>query len=122
MNRLACTVCLLLLSTACGTLEVRVVNTSEHDFDSVVIHGLTGDEIVDVDYGFVPAGDDSVYLEWDQLRSESPTTVVIGGTTLEFFAIDDLGKEMLNSGRYRYDVGVFSLSPPQLAVKTRKDE
>jgi hypothetical protein len=120
MNRLACTVCLLLLSTACGTLEVRVVNSGEQDLDSVVIHGIVDDEIIDVDYGSVPAGGDTDYIEWDQLREQSPTTVIIAGETFEFMPFDGLGTSVLTSGRHRHVVSV-SGNPPQLNVVTRPD-
>lgn len=116
-----CALLALLLTVACAPpLEVRVVNTSDQDFDSVVIHGVVGlDHFVDVDYGPVPAGGATDYIEWESLQEESPTTVVFGDETLEFRAFDPIGRDHLTSGRYRHVVTIVGV---QLRVATQPDD
>lgn len=81
-----------------GSVEIRVANRSDRDFDRVVVTFDPGR----VDYGAVVKGATSDYRRIQQAYRYALVEVTAGGQTFRFHPIDYVGETPLEPGRYTY--------------------
>lgn len=85
-----------------GSIEIRVANRSDRDFDSVVVTFDPGR----VDYGAVAKGATTDYRRIQQAYRYALVEVTAGGQTFRFHPIDYVGEAPLETGRYTYALNI----------------
>lgn len=85
-----------------GSIEIRVANRSDRDFDRVVATFDPGR----VDYGAVAKGATSDYRRIQQAYRYALVEVTAGGQTFRFHPIDFVGETPLEPGRYTYALSI----------------
>lgn len=85
-----------------GSIEIRVANRSDRDFDRVVVTFDPGR----VDYGAVAKGATSEYRRIQQAYRYALVEVTASGQTFRFHPIDFVGETPLEPGRYTYALSI----------------
>lgn len=97
------------LTTGGEAVEIRVQNMSDVDFDSVVIN-FVGQE---VDYGSIPAGQNTAYQTVDGAHHYASFRIEASGRTHEAMVIDYVGEVPLPAGNYTYLFDIVDGNPIQ---------
>ena len=86
-----------------GSVEVRIRNDSNLDFDRVRVQFPDQHE---VDYGPVPQGGVTAFQPTSRAYRYAGVSVEAGDQELAWQPIDYLGEQELSAGRYTYALGV----------------
>lgn len=79
---------------------IRITNASSYDFKNVYVN--TGSD--DHQYGDIPAGQSSAYVEYESAYRYAFVQLQINGDTFNIQPIDYVGETLLENGAYTYEI------------------
>ena len=97
-----------------GSVEIRIRNDSNVDFDRVQVQFPDQDE---VDYGPIPKGDVTDFRATTRAYRYAGVSVKTGDQHLSLQPIDYMGETELSAGRYTYSLDVNN---GQLTIQLEK--
>ena len=82
--------------------EIRLSNSSQHNFKNVIINTGTGE----VNFGDLDSGKQTEYKKFSKAYRYAFVKLEIDGKIYKIQPIDFVGEKALNDGRYAYQIGV----------------
>lgn len=82
--------------------EIRLSNSSQHNFKNVIIDTGTGE----VNFGDLDSGKQTEYKKFRKAYRYAFVKLEIDGKTYKIQPIDFVGEKALNDGRYAYQISV----------------
>ena len=82
--------------------EIRLSNSSQHDFKNIIINTGTGE----VAFGDLGSGKQTEYKKFDRAYRYAFVKLEIDGKVYTIQPIDYVGEKALNAGRYAYQINV----------------
>lgn len=91
-----------------ASIQIRLSNVSEYDFDHIVVNTSTGE----VDYGNLAAGQTTDYKSFETAYAYAFVQLEIDGKTYTIQPIDYMGATPLEAGNYTYQINANSSQDP----------
>jgi hypothetical protein len=80
--------------------EIRLSNSSQHNFKNIIINTGTGE----VDFGDLSSGKQTAYRKFDKAYRYAFVKLEIDGKAYTIQPIDYVGEKVLTDGRYTYQI------------------
>jgi hypothetical protein len=90
-----------------GDVQIRLSNTSDFDFEDIVLNTSTGD----VSYGSLNSRELSSYKTFEVAYSYAFIELTSGGNTYTLQPIDYVGETPLEKGKYTYQLDLEAQGP-----------
>ena len=114
---LSCAACQKKDDAAPSGVSIRVRNSSQFAFESVLVNTSDGEN----SYGQLAAGQSTDYKSFASAYRYAYVKVLVNGQMVVWQPIDYVGEKKLENGKYTYVLGIEDLANRQISFRLEKE-